>query len=550
MKGRALVLLFGLGAAFLTLELGLRLLGVAYFVPIFATREASTPDIVAGPVTMREDAYRVLCLGNSHTQGFGDEIQGTYPGELQKLLSAKFPGKAFQVINAGRGNQNSSEVLEALPRLLESYRPHVVFAMVGEPNAWNYRYFYKFQGADSRLYDLLRGLKVVRLIDLLRRFDARNDAPLEQDPPLHSLSSPEFEYPVLASGWLAYLEAHPDLAKAPRGELEVARRAMGRWAAHPLAAGRRRLLSEMARIDFFFRRHVSGLDIAEKLVALPGGRFEFLLWKALEETAPRMSGHDLERAARLQRTLLARLPSPEALRQLSEFFRQESPQSTDPELIALAAASAPGESRACIPFVAQLMKRGTLAALRDAHADCGRENPYGEFARGPGADLSAFSKDDRFQVSLAMAVPSTAAEPFGGVFAENARKANPAYLSPAELGAETERLHRWVAEDLRKTVELVRDHGASIVLQTYPRYRQSRRERWVDFLVREAAKEHKAPLSDTSSAFGGIFAKEASEQYYFKENRSVQDDHLNIKGNRLVAELMLEALEKNRLLPR
>lgn len=551
MRRRALALLFGLGFAFLSLELGLRVLGVAYFVPVLPSREApNSPDIVAGFATMRENAFRVLCLGNSHTQGYGDEIQGSYPDELQKLLEKSFPDKTFQVINAGRGNQNSSEILEALPRLLSRYRPHVVFAMVGEPNAWNYRYFYKFLGSDSGLYDLLRGLKVVRLLDLLRRFDARNDPPLEQHPPLPSLSSPEFEYPVLASGWLAYLEAHPDLVKAPRGELEVARRAMGRWAAHPQGAGRRRLLSEMARIDFHFRRHVSGLDVAEKLVSLPGGHFEYPLWKALEEAAPRMSGHDHERAAKIRKILLARLPESLSVKKLEDLLGTDPITNADPELLAFAARSLPGESRVCIPYLAQLKRRGTLVALLDAHGDCGRENPFGEFARGPGADLSAFSKDDKFRLGLATMVPTTAAEPFGGVFAENARKAHPDYLSEAELGEETGRLHRWVADDLRKTAELVRDHKVKLIFQTYPRYRQSRRERWVDFLVRAAAKELNLPLSDTSAAFGKIFETEDSEPYYFKEKRSFQDDHLNIRGNRVVAELMLEAMRSNKLLPR
>ena len=75
-----------------------------------------------------EGEYRVLCLGESTTEGFGER---SYPEILAQELDRRRFGVAFRVINAGRRAADSTTLVEALPAFLDRYRPHMVVAMVG-----------------------------------------------------------------------------------------------------------------------------------------------------------------------------------------------------------------------------------------------------------------------------------------------------------------------------------------------------------------------------------------------------------------------------------
>jgi lysophospholipase L1-like esterase len=44
---------------------------------------------------------RILCLGDSYTMGWGVPDESTYPEQLGAALSKRYPGKRFEVINAG-----------------------------------------------------------------------------------------------------------------------------------------------------------------------------------------------------------------------------------------------------------------------------------------------------------------------------------------------------------------------------------------------------------------------------------------------------------------
>jgi lysophospholipase L1-like esterase len=45
--------------------------------------------------------YRVLCVGDSITYGFNVDANQTYPEQLEALLAKRYPGRRFEVINAG-----------------------------------------------------------------------------------------------------------------------------------------------------------------------------------------------------------------------------------------------------------------------------------------------------------------------------------------------------------------------------------------------------------------------------------------------------------------
>jgi len=57
-----------------------------------------------GPEVSREKprgVFRVLCLGDSITMGAALPEEALYPADLQKILSARYPSKIFEVVNAG-----------------------------------------------------------------------------------------------------------------------------------------------------------------------------------------------------------------------------------------------------------------------------------------------------------------------------------------------------------------------------------------------------------------------------------------------------------------
>jgi len=83
-----------------------------------------------------KDEYRVLCLGDSTTQGFAlppnavssDE---TYPYYLEQILDGREGGIDFDVINAGCGGYSSFQGLRFLERDLLKYQPNLIIVGFG-----------------------------------------------------------------------------------------------------------------------------------------------------------------------------------------------------------------------------------------------------------------------------------------------------------------------------------------------------------------------------------------------------------------------------------
>lgn len=48
-----------------------------------------------------KNTYRILCIGDSVTFGFNSDQDDSYPAQLERILSAQYPGKDIEVINAG-----------------------------------------------------------------------------------------------------------------------------------------------------------------------------------------------------------------------------------------------------------------------------------------------------------------------------------------------------------------------------------------------------------------------------------------------------------------
>ncbi len=160
-RGKLLAMGLSTLLVLLALELGLRLFSwgmVARLAP--ATRDELPSD--------DDHCVRVLAVGDSFTFGVGATPGNDYPAKLERLLARKVDdGGCVRVYNRGQPTLNSSEVLAALPHLLEALDPHAVTLLVGQAN---WRNFTGYDPSGTRgalgswLRDALEGLRLVRLV--------------------------------------------------------------------------------------------------------------------------------------------------------------------------------------------------------------------------------------------------------------------------------------------------------------------------------------------------------------------------------------------------
>jgi lysophospholipase L1-like esterase len=105
---------------------------------------------------------RIVSLGDSRTFGWGLTEGESYSGLLETLLGERFPGRQFEVINAGVNAWSYPQMNAYLQHRALAYQPD--FVIVGEANLWT-----QFSDqADPKFIQQFMGR--VRLKNLLRRF--------------------------------------------------------------------------------------------------------------------------------------------------------------------------------------------------------------------------------------------------------------------------------------------------------------------------------------------------------------------------------------------
>ncbi len=72
--------------------------------------------------------YRIMCIGESTTFVGGKD---SYPAQLERILNEQQKGKVFEVINRGIPGSDSADIVAALNKNLDFYKPDMVIAMVG-----------------------------------------------------------------------------------------------------------------------------------------------------------------------------------------------------------------------------------------------------------------------------------------------------------------------------------------------------------------------------------------------------------------------------------
>lgn len=114
----------------------------------------------------------ILCLGDSNTYGVFYSQEEAYPGQLQRILEKRTPGR-YHVLNLGLPGTNSSQIATHLQDWLDEYHPQSVVVCVGINNYWNVA----DSGKPTRAKGTVRWLYGLRLYRLFRLIKDRFEPP-------------------------------------------------------------------------------------------------------------------------------------------------------------------------------------------------------------------------------------------------------------------------------------------------------------------------------------------------------------------------------------
>lgn len=92
-------------------------------------------------IPLRKNAFRIICMGESSTFGWGVPFNECYPAQLEKILKNRCPGKNFEVINAGQIGYSSYQGLIFLRNHILKYRPDIVTVPYLINDIDRYRFF-------------------------------------------------------------------------------------------------------------------------------------------------------------------------------------------------------------------------------------------------------------------------------------------------------------------------------------------------------------------------------------------------------------------------
>ncbi len=130
--------------------------------------------------------FRIACVGDSHVYGAYVRAAAAFPEQLDRILRRR--GVAADVYNFGVPGQNSIQVRDRLPRILERVRPQVVVVVVGHNNYWNLSERAGDGPGAATLAWTWRDLRLVRLLHVLR-VSLREGAAAARRPELRMLDA-------------------------------------------------------------------------------------------------------------------------------------------------------------------------------------------------------------------------------------------------------------------------------------------------------------------------------------------------------------------------
>jgi hypothetical protein len=149
LKQRIILVIFGVFLFFVLLETGLRLGG---FILTSIQEHRNLQSI------KQKGAYRILCLGESTTQG-------QYPQFLEADLNRRNTGVHFSVIDEGRIGTTTTAILNQIEAYLVKYHPDMVVTMMGV-NDWGEHIPFE-TATTSKGIQFIRSFKTYKLIKFI-----------------------------------------------------------------------------------------------------------------------------------------------------------------------------------------------------------------------------------------------------------------------------------------------------------------------------------------------------------------------------------------------
>ncbi len=518
----------GLILCLFLLEFSLRMIGY------LETRADQRPERAA------TDKFRITCIGNSFTYGAGAPKGKSYPEQLARLLNGSGPER-FQVFNRGFMNANSSLVAENTKFWFEKDRPHVVFAMVGEPNKWNKYGLLEFRRRTSegeskdRLswFEPLRFLKTYRLIELfLNRSESWNqtDAELFSNTFRSVGKMTDKDKLLLGYLWIGALEAGyfrmNELSSEARAEAALMLRfVITREPSNSIAL---RLLAELLLKRENFTRDF--LPAIEAAVAFPHEKFNYAVWRIFRDIQTYQPDLMTARMTELKRSLEAKV-SPAKLLEINKFFQVNGPMS-------LPKASRSEQMFQMLEYhpshsfsLMQLSKivpeselpRFTTIAIRALNM-----NPLTPSSHFINKLLSRLPNQSELKDRL-LAQIKLNEERFGFNIL-------PEVLDRNRVEEE------WLISDLERIVSAAHAVGARVVFQTYPPLRKGG-TRPADHILRKwwnnRQDKEGIELLDVGEHLLQLFGSSTDKEKYYSNVAGPDDQHLNEVGYAEVAKLML-----------
>jgi len=149
LRQKITMILFGIFLFFVILEASLRLGG---FILLSMQEHRNSESI------KQKGAYRILCLGESTTQG-------QYPVFLEEILNRSNIGVRFNAVDKGKANTNTPIILSKVEFYLDKYHPDLVVAMMGI-NDWGEHIPFE-RTTTSKGMLLIRSFRTYKLARLL-----------------------------------------------------------------------------------------------------------------------------------------------------------------------------------------------------------------------------------------------------------------------------------------------------------------------------------------------------------------------------------------------
>lgn len=111
--------------------------------------------------TRESGDFVIICVGESTTEWGG---KNSYPHQLEELLAQRYPDKECIVVNAGRAAATTIQLMNELPSLIEKFSPHAVITMMGiNDSAYAHDAIVNKKSWKRLLYDL----KLYRLMQII-----------------------------------------------------------------------------------------------------------------------------------------------------------------------------------------------------------------------------------------------------------------------------------------------------------------------------------------------------------------------------------------------